>query len=97
VPGSARWLKERNEALEAERLALVKQTLEVQVFLKSVKQKVNTAIDISDRLEGDDAGDDDAVWAVESAQMLEEKEELVSRLIVHSQQGRQPFYSSLIC
>ena len=46
VPGSARWLKERNEALEAERLALVKQTLEVQVFLKSVKQKVNTAIDI---------------------------------------------------
>lgn len=29
VPGSARWLRERNEALEAERLALVKQTLEV--------------------------------------------------------------------
>ena len=86
MPGSARWLKERNEALEAERLALVKQTLEVQVFLKSVKQKVNTAIDISDRLE-ENTGDDDAIWAVESAQMLEEKEELVSRLIVHSQQG----------
>ncbi len=42
MPGSARWLK--NEALEAERLALVKETLEVQVFLKSVKQKVKTAI-----------------------------------------------------
>jgi hypothetical protein len=94
VPGSARWLKERNEALEAERLALVKQTLEVQVLLKSVKQKVNTAIDISDRL---DTGDDDAIWAVESAQMLEEKEELVSRLMVHSQQGWQLFFSSFNC
>ena len=31
VPGSARWLRERNDALEGERLALVHQTLEVQV------------------------------------------------------------------
>ena len=74
-------LKERNEAFETERLALVKQTLEVKVFLKSVKQKVNTMIDISDHLE-ENTRDDDAIWTVESAQMLEEKEELVSRLIV---------------
>ena len=33
VPGSARWLRERNEALEAERLALVKQTLEVSTWI----------------------------------------------------------------
>jgi hypothetical protein len=36
VPGSARWLRERNEALEAERLALVKQTLEVGSRVRSV-------------------------------------------------------------
>ena len=36
VPGSARWLRERNEALEAERLALVKQTLEVRFRVRSV-------------------------------------------------------------
>ena len=54
------------------------------MFLKSVKQKVNTMIDISNHLE-ENTGDDDAIWTVESSQMLEEKEELVSRLIVHSQ------------
>ena len=31
VPGSARWLRERNEALETERLTLVHQTLDIQV------------------------------------------------------------------
>ena len=31
--GSARWMKERNDALEAERLSLVHHTLEVQVTL----------------------------------------------------------------
>ena len=115
VPGSARWVKGRKEALEAERLALVeharlvkerkekleterraliKQALEAQGFVGSVQQKVRTAIDISDSL-GMTTGDDDAAWAVESAQMLEEKQELVSLLIVYIQQGWQPFYSSL--
>jgi len=51
VPGSARWLRERTEALEAERLALVKQTLEVQGLLDSVKIKVRTARDITAGLE----------------------------------------------
>jgi hypothetical protein len=96
VPGSARWLKERSEALEVERLALVKQTLEVQGFVDSVKQKVRTAVDISDSLEMT-TGEDDSTWAEESAQMLEEKQELVSRLIVHSQQGWQLFYFSFNC
>ena len=31
IPGSAKWLKERNDALETERLDLVQKTLEMQV------------------------------------------------------------------
>ena len=86
VPGSARWLKERNDALEEERLALVKQTLEVQGLLDSVKLKVRTARDITAGLEIS-AGPDDPSWALESERMLGEKQELISRLIVQSQQA----------
>ena len=86
VPGSSRWLKERNEALEEERLALVKQTLEVQGLLDSVKLKVRTARDITAGLELS-AGLDDPSWALESERMLAEKQELISRLIVQSQQA----------
>ena len=86
VPGSARWLRERNEALEAERLGLVKQTLEVQGLVDSVKLKVRTARDITANLDIS-TGPDDPMWAIESERMLEEKQELISRLIVQSQQG----------
>ena len=97
--GSLHALRRKTEAgskekLETERRALIKQALEAQGFVGSVQQKVRTAIDISDSL-GMTTGDDDAAWAVESAQMLEEKQELVSLLIVYIQQGWQPFYSSL--
>jgi hypothetical protein len=83
VPGSARWLEERNEALEEERLALVKQTLEVQSLLDSVKQKVRTARDTAADMELDDGQG----MAQESERMLDEKQELISRLIVQSQQA----------
>ena len=85
VPGSARWLKERNEALEQERLALVKQTLEFQSLLDSVKQKqkVRTARDTAADMELDDGQG----MAQESERMLDEKQELISRLIVQSQQA----------
>jgi hypothetical protein len=86
VPGSSRWLKERNEALEEERLALVKQTLEVQGLLDSIKLKVRTAREITAGLELS-AGLDDPSWALESERMLAEKQELISRLIVQSQQA----------
>jgi len=102
VPGSARWLQERNDALEEERLALVKQTLEVQGLLDSVKLKVRTARDITAGLEIS-AGPGDPSWALESERMLGEKQELISRLIVQSQQAffmakvRQPGLSGKAC
>jgi hypothetical protein len=81
VPGSARWLKECNETLEEERLSLVKQTLEVQSLLDSVKQKVRTARDMADMELDDGQG------MAQSERMLDEKQELISRMIVQSQQA----------
>ena len=48
--------------------------------------KVRTARDITVGLEIT-LGPDDPLWAMESERMLEEKQELISRLIVQSQQA----------
>ena len=56
---------------------------QVQGLLDSVKQKVRTARDITAGLEITD----EPIWALESERILEEKQELISRLIVQSQQA----------
>ena len=62
---------------------------QVQGLLDSVKQKVRTARDITAGLEITD----EPTWANESERILEEKQELISRLIVQSQQGDSPALS----
>jgi len=52
VPGSARWLKERNEALEHERLTLVHQTLEIQVTPSDVEFAYHGIIAVAVHLGG---------------------------------------------
>lgn len=56
---------------------------QVQGLLDSVRQKVRTAKDITAGLEITE----EPTWALESERILEEKQELISRLIVQSQQG----------
>ena len=66
----------------------MKQTLEVQGLLDSVKAKVHTARNLTSSLSSETGiSSDDSGWALESERILEEKQELISQLIVQSQQG----------
>eukprot|EP00960_Hanusia_phi_P029850 748210-Hanusia_phi.AAC.7 len=90
VPGSARWLKERTDALEAERLDLVQHTLELQSHLEVLKEKAATAKSIAQSSRfvlAFDGSANSLHWANETETIIEEKKELVSRLIIYSQQA----------
>ncbi|EKX42847.1 hypothetical protein GUITHDRAFT_111214 [Guillardia theta CCMP2712] len=83
VPGSARWLKERSNALEAERLDLVQHTLELQSHLEVLKEKAATAKNIAQSSRFALAPDGSAAssnWANETETIIDEKKELVKLL-----------------
>ena len=70
-PGSSAWLRERTQALEAERSSLVRFTLELQALLDQVKSKLRTAP--PKRLSGDQDEEIDR-WMRDIESLISEKQ-----------------------
>lgn len=86
VEGSTSWLRQKNQELETSRLSIAKTMLEVQKFLDSVKYLSITPKQAS-KAHSEQTLKTSGAWASKAASAIDEKQEMLSRLIVLSQQA----------